>query len=93
MSTTKTSKGPTNIAKGLAIFNEQYAKRTAGEFTDNRSFRASVTSRMQTELGASAASAAAMYNTARLKINDSTLGRDPKKTKTTTKVTQVVETV
>lgn len=89
MSTTKT----TNIARGLAIFNEQLAKRAAGEFTNNRLFRASVTSRMQVELGVSIASAATMYNAARVKANDPTLGRDPKKVKTTAKVTKVAETV
>lgn len=79
------AKTPSNISLGKTIFNEQLAKRASGEFTTNRDFRASVITRMQSELSVSVASAATMYNSAKATAEQDNpaigLGRDPKKEK------------
>lgn len=79
------AKASSNISQGKTIFSEQLAKRTSGEFTTNRDFRASVINRMQSELSVSVASAATMYNSAKADAEQANpaigLGRDPKKEK------------
>jgi len=76
---------PSKSAHGKVIFSEQMAARNKNMFASNRDFRRSVLDRMINELGVSTASAATMYNAAKLAAEASNpnigLGRDPKKEK------------
>jgi hypothetical protein len=78
-------KAPSKKSLALAIFQEQIAKRAAGEFDSNKAFRATVLQRIVTELDVTIASASTMYNAAKKEAEaaDATigLGRDPKKEK------------
>lgn len=78
-------KQPTKKSQADRIFQTKMEEREQGLFASNKEFRASVLSAMIAELNVSVASAATMYNTAKLgaeKVNpDVGLGRDPKKVK------------
>lgn len=78
----KPAKAPSKKSLATAIFNSALARRAAGEFASNRDFRAEVLKKMREDLGVSVASAATMYNTAKIEAEaaDPTLalGRDPK---------------
>jgi hypothetical protein len=78
----KAPKEPSKVSKAKVIFSEQLAKRTAGEFKSNKDFRQSVIRRLESELSVSTASAATMYNTAKVEAEQKDpnvgLGRDPK---------------
>jgi hypothetical protein len=78
-------KAPSKKSQALVIFNEQMALRAAGKFASNKEFRATVLSRIVTELEVTIASASTMYNAAKKEAEavDETvaLGRDPKKEK------------
>lgn len=71
-----------------AIFATKLADLKAGVFTTNKDFRAAVINTIIADLGVSVASAATMYNSAKVEAEatDSTvvLGRDPKKEKPVT---------
>lgn len=78
-------KAPSKKSLALTIFNEQMAKRAAGEFESNKAFRRTVLDRIVAELEVTMASASTMYNSAKkdAETADATvgLGRDPKKEK------------
>lgn len=74
--------------QGLEIFEQELAKRTAGEFASNKDFRNSVLTRMEAEIGVSRPSASTMYNQCKIAFEAADpslgLGRDPKKEKVKT---------
>lgn len=78
-------KAPSKKSLALAIFSAKMVERTQGLFASNKEFRASVLRAIETELGVSTASAATMYNAAKVEAEaaDATvgLGRDPKAVK------------
>jgi len=78
-------KAPSKKSLAVKIFAEQMALRAAGKFATNKEFRATVLSRIVTELEVTIASASTMYNAAKKEAEaaDATvgLGRDPKKEK------------
>ena len=78
-------KAPSKKSLAIAIFAEKMAERKHGLFADNKSFRAAVLRKIESDLGVSTASAATMYNAAKAEAEaaDATvgLGRDPKKVK------------
>jgi hypothetical protein len=75
-------KAPSKKSLALAIFSAKMVERTQGLFASNKEFRASVLRAIETDLGVSTASAATMYNAAKVEAEaaDATvgLGRDPK---------------
>lgn len=81
----KAPKAPSKKTQAQAIFDAKMADRKAGLFPTNKEFRAAVLRAMESELGVSTASAATMYNAAKVAAEaaDPTvgLGRDPKKEK------------
>jgi hypothetical protein len=87
---TKVPRGPSKKSQALAIFDRHLETFKAGGFASNRDFRAAVIDEVKATLGVSTASAATMYNAAKVAAEagdtDVRLGRDPKKVviKTTT---------
>jgi hypothetical protein len=80
-------KAPSKKSLALAIFQAKLTERGQGLFASNKEFRAAVLTAIQADLGVSTASAATMYNAAKLeaeKAGTVTLGRDPKKVKVST---------
>ena len=75
-------KAPSKKSLALAIFSAKMVERSQGLFASNKEFRASVLRAIETDLGVSTASAATMYNAAKVEAEaaDATvgLGRDPK---------------
>ena len=75
-------KAPSKKSLALAIFAAKMVERTQGLFASNKEFRAAVLRAIETDLGVSTASAATMYNAAKVEAEaaDATvgLGRDPK---------------
>lgn len=80
-----TPKAPSKKSLALAIFQAKLAERAQGLFASNKEFRAAVLTAIQTDLSVTVASAATMYNAAKVEAEtaDATivLGRDPKKEK------------
>jgi len=78
-------KAPSKKSLALAIFQAKLVERSQGLFASNKEFRAAVLSTIQADLGVTTASAATMYNAAKVEAEaaDATvaLGRDPKKVK------------
>ena len=85
MSKSKATKKVTKKSQGDAIFAQELANRVKGTFDSNKAFRAQVLQRMEAEIGVSRASAATMFNQAKIATEaaDTTvvLGRDPKAVK------------
>lgn len=75
-------KAPSKKSLALAIFAEKMVERGQGLFASNKDFRAAVLRKIETDLGVSTASAATMFNAAKIEAekNDPAvaLGRDPK---------------
>ncbi len=75
-------KAPSKKSLALAIFAAKMAERTQGLFASNKDFRAAVLRTIETDLGVSTASAATMYNAAKIEAEKADasvgLGRDPK---------------
>ena len=86
----KEPRGPSKKSQALAIFDRHLETFKTGGFASNRDFRAAVIDEVKATLGVSTASAATMYNSAKVaaEAGDAAvrLGRDPKKVviKTTT---------
>lgn len=80
-----TPKAPSKKSLATTIFQTKLTERKQGLFTSNKAFRAAVLDTIKTELGVSTASAATMYNSAKVEAEaaDTTiaLGRDPKQVK------------
>jgi len=78
-------KAPSKKSLALAIFQAKLTERSQGLFASNKEFRAAVLGAIQTELSVTTASAATMYNAAKLEAEKAdgsvALGRDPKKVK------------
>lgn len=78
-------KAPSKKSLALAIFQAALVERSQGLFASNKEFRAAVLTRIQADLTVTTASAATMYNAAKVeaeKVDTSiALGRDPKKVK------------
>ncbi len=77
-------KAPSKKSLALAIFQAKLVERSQGLFASNKEFRAAVLSAIQADLGVTTASAATMYNAAKVEAEAAgtvTLGRDPKKVK------------
>lgn len=78
-------KAPSKKSLALAIFAAKMTERTQGLYASNKEFRAAVLRAIESDLGVSTASAATMYNAAKVEAEaaDATvgLGRDPKKVK------------
>ena len=83
--TTPVAKAPSKKSLALAIFQAKLVERSQGLFASNKEFRAAVLSSIQADLQVTTASAATMYNAAKVeaeKVDTSiALGRDPKKVK------------
>ena len=75
-------KAPSKKSLAVAIFATKLAERAAGKFASNKEFRAAVLRTIESELGVSTASAATMFNAAKIDAEaanpDLGLGRDPK---------------
>ena len=75
-------KAPSKKSLALAIFSAKMIERSQGLFASNKEFRAAVLRAIETDLGVTTASAATMYNAAKVEAEaaDATvgLGRDPK---------------
>ena len=75
-------KAPSKKSLAVAIFATKLAERAAGKFASNKEFRAAVLRTIESELGVSTASAATMYNAAKVEAEAADaaigLGRDPK---------------
>lgn len=80
-----TPKAPSKKSLALAIFQAKLVERSQGLFASNKEFRAAVLSTIQADLGVTTASAATMYNAAKVEAEKAdasiSLGRDPKKVK------------
>jgi hypothetical protein len=78
-------KAPSKKSLALAIFTAKLTERSQGLFASNKEFRAAVLSAIQADLSVSVASAATMYNAAKVEAEKAdgavALGRDPKKVK------------
>lgn len=78
-------KTPSKKSQALAIFAAKLVERKQGLYATNKEFRAAVLRAIETDLGVSTASAATMYNSAKVEAEaaDATvgLGRDPKTVK------------
>ena len=77
-------KAPSKKSLALAIFQAKLIERAQGLFASNKEFRAAVLTSIQADLQVSTASAATMYNAAKVEAEAAgtvTLGRDPKKVK------------
>jgi len=77
-------KAPSKKSLALAIFQAKLVERSQGLFASNKEFRAAVLAAIQVDLGVTTASAATMYNAAKVEAEAAgtvTLGRDPKKVK------------
>ena len=75
-------KAPSKKSQALVIFATKLAERAEGKFASNKEFRAAVLRTIESELGVSTASAATMYNAAKVEAEAADaaigLGRDPK---------------
>ena len=75
-------KAPSKKSLALAIFSAKMVERSQGLFASNKEFRAAVLRAIEADLGVTTASAATMYNAAKVEAEAADasvgLGRDPK---------------
>ena len=79
-------KAPSKKSLALAIFSAKMVERSQGLFASNKEFRAAVLRAIETDLGVTTASAATMFNAAKIDAEAAAaaagttvgLGRDPK---------------
>lgn len=83
--TVTATKAPSNKSVAFAIFQEKLVERTQGLYASNKEFRGAVLAAMEAKLSVTRASAATMYNAAKIEAEKGDanigLGRDPKKVK------------
>ena len=79
------TKAPSKKSVAVAIFAAKLVERSQGLYASNKEFRAAVLRAIESELGVSTASAATMFNAAKIEAEAADanvgLGRDPRKVK------------